>query len=117
MKTFFEMMKILEQENEQSPKPVGPEQGDQEDVRGTPDQVQSVEPTVSVDNTETPGDLKHYMFFGNLKVMKNKIEEILSMDAHKIDEMLADGHDWACDHVSTSRDDIEEVYNWIVGTK
>jgi len=31
--------------------------------------------------------------------------------------MLADGHDWANDHISTSRDDVEEVYNWITGNR
>lgn len=115
MKTFFEMMRILEQDNEQLTKNTKqePVQGPKEEPQ-EPDQ--SMEPEAGVNNAETPGDLKHYMFFGNLKVMKNKIEEILSMDAHKIDEMLDDGHDWASDHISSSRDDVEEVYNWIIGT-
>lgn len=119
MKTFFEMIKILEQDNEQLTKNINqePVQGPTEEPAQEPAQEpdQSMEPEAGVDNTETPGDLKHYMFFSNLKVMKNKIEEILSMDAHEIDEMLSDGHDWASDHISSSRDDVEEVYNWITG--
>lgn len=55
---------------------------------------------------------KHYMFFSSLESMKEKIEEILKMDKTKLDRML-DGHDWASDHIASSRDDIEEVYNWI----
>ena len=27
--------------------------------------------------------------------------------------MIEDGHDWAADHIATSKDDVEEVYNWI----
>jgi hypothetical protein len=58
--------------------------------------------------------LKHYMFFSNLKNMRDKIEEILKVDPIMIDKALSDGHDWASDHVSTSRDDIEEVHNWVM---
>jgi len=57
--------------------------------------------------------LKHYMFFANLKNIKKKVEEILQMDPHVIDKALSDGHDWANDHVATSKDDIEEVHNWV----
>jgi hypothetical protein len=30
-----------------------------------------------------------------------------------IDSELGKGHDWASDHITSSRDDIEEVFNWI----
>ena len=56
--------------------------------------------------------LKHYMFFSNLVVIKQRIDELISMDRHELDAMLEDGHDWAADHIATSKDDIEEVYNW-----
>ena len=61
-------------------------------------------------------EIKHYMFFSNLKSIKEKVDKLLEMDPREVDAMLSDGHDWASDHVSTSRDDIEEVYNWIVGS-
>ena len=63
--------------------------------------------------SKSNGDLKHYMFFSNLKTIKNKVDELLSMDLSKIDQMIEDGHDWASDHIATSKDDVEEVYNWI----
>ena len=65
------------------------------------------------DANNSNGELKNYMFFSNLKIIKNKAEELLAMDQAKIVEMLENGHDWASDHISTSRDDVEEVYNWI----
>lgn len=65
------------------------------------------------DASESNGSLKNYMFFSNLKIIKEKAEELLNMDLEKIDQMIEDGHDWASDHISTSRDDVEEVYNWI----
>lgn len=53
-----------------------------------------------------------YMFFQNLKQIKNQCDELLSMDSNQIDNVLKSGHDWASDHISTSKDDIEEVYNF-----
>jgi len=55
---------------------------------------------------------EHYMFFENLKIIKNGVEELLKMDKDKIEAMLSNGHDWANDHISTSKDDVEEVYNF-----
>ncbi len=60
-------------------------------------------------------DLKHYMFFQNLMTIKHYLEEIMSMDKKKVDELLSNGHDWAVDHLSTSTDDIAEVTNWLRG--
>lgn len=62
-------------------------------------------------------EIKNYMFFNSLRNMKEKIDHLLKMDPHEIDGMLSDGHDWANDHIATSRDDVEEVYNWITGRK
>lgn len=55
----------------------------------------------------------YYMFFQNLEQIKKQCEELLMMDKNMIDNILKNGHDWAADHVSTSKDDIEEVYNFI----
>jgi hypothetical protein len=62
---------------------------------------------------EAKNDIKHYMFFSNLHTIKEKVDKLLSMDQKRIDKMLDDGHDWAAEHVATSKDDLEEVYNWI----
>lgn len=55
---------------------------------------------------------QHYMFFQNLLSIKHYIEEILSMDPDQVDDLLKNGHDWACDHIATSKDDIQEVVEW-----
>ena len=56
---------------------------------------------------------EHYMFFANLENMHRMCKEMLEMDKDKIDHILSDGHGWAVDHVSTSKDDVEEVYNFL----
>lgn len=55
----------------------------------------------------------YYMFFQNLKQIKSQVDSLLSMNETEIDEILKSGHDWASDHISTSKDDIEEVYNFL----
>jgi hypothetical protein len=58
-------------------------------------------------------ELKNYMFFGNLKTIKRCIDKIMAMDPAEIDELLCNGHDWAEDHITTSKDDVEEVCNFL----
>ncbi len=55
-----------------------------------------------------------YMFFQNLKQIQQDIQSILNMDQTVVSNLLKDGHAWAIDHVATSKDDIEEVANWLV---
>jgi hypothetical protein len=56
---------------------------------------------------------EHYMFFENLKIIKAAVDEMLQMDETMVDQILSNGHDWAEDHISTSKDDVEEVYNFL----
>lgn len=55
----------------------------------------------------------NYMFFSNLKQIHRMAEEILGMDKSAVDEILTNGHAWAVDHIATSKDDIEEVCNFL----
>jgi hypothetical protein len=59
-------------------------------------------------------ETQNYMFFGNLQTMKRLINEMLEMDESKVDEILKE-HNWALDHIATSKDDIEEVFNFLAG--
>jgi hypothetical protein len=60
-------------------------------------------------------ETNNYMFFGNLKTIKRLVDELLEMDESKVDAILSDGHNWAVDHIATSKDDIEEVFNFLAG--
>jgi hypothetical protein len=64
-------------------------------------------PKTSTDN------VRHYMFFQNLKTIKTHIDMMMSLDPSAIDELLGNGHDWAADHIATSKDDVEEVCGWL----
>jgi hypothetical protein len=58
------------------------------------------------------GESLNYMFWQNLKTINHASGELLEMNQQEIDEMCANGHAWAVDHISTSSDDIEEVYHF-----
>jgi hypothetical protein len=70
-------------------------------------------PNFNSTTNEGHDEMTNYMFFQNLASIKHYIEEIMSMDKKSIDAMISDGHDWAVDHVATSKDDIEEVAGWL----
>lgn len=55
----------------------------------------------------------NYMFWQNLKGIHDDATEILGMDQQQVDALIADGHQWALEHVITSKDDVEEVYHFI----
>ena len=63
---------------------------------------------------ESHHDLNHYMFFGNLETIKRYVDAMLEMDPVTVNEILDSGHDWAADHIATSKDDIEEVANFLM---
>ena len=55
----------------------------------------------------------NYMFFQNIKTICDAAKDIMEMDKDTVDEILSNGHDWASDHIATSNDDVEEVYNFL----
>lgn len=59
-------------------------------------------------------DIKHYMFFGNLKTIKRNAEMILSMDPEYVDSIIYNGHDWASDHVSVANDNLDQVADFLM---
>lgn len=54
----------------------------------------------------------NYMVIQNLKQIIRNVNEILDMDEEKLLELMGH-HPWAVDHLATSKDDIEEVYNFL----
>jgi hypothetical protein len=56
----------------------------------------------------------NYMFFGNLKTIKKYVDAMLQMDPRHVQSILSDGHDWAADHIATSKDDIQEVGDFLM---
>jgi hypothetical protein len=63
---------------------------------------------------EEQRDTPNYMFFGNLEQMKRQIDELMSIDPQQIDQLLQNGHDWADDHISKSKENLDHVYEFFM---
>jgi hypothetical protein len=55
-----------------------------------------------------------YMFFSNLEQMKRQCETLLEMDQEQIESILNNGHDWAQDHISESKNNMDQVFDFIM---
>jgi len=56
----------------------------------------------------------NYMFFSNLEQIKRQCEALLEMDPNMIDEIIQDGHDWADDHVSEAKNNMDQVFDFLM---
>lgn len=56
----------------------------------------------------------NYMFFSNLEQMKRQCELLLELDPNKVDEILMNGHDWADDHISSAKENIDQVFDFMM---
>lgn len=55
-----------------------------------------------------------YMFFSNLEQMKRQCELLLDLDENEIESILEDGHDWAQDHIAEAKNNIDQVFDFIM---
>ena len=60
------------------------------------------------------GRTENYMFFSNLEQMKRQIEILMRMDPTSIDMILQNGHDWADDHISEAKTNMDQVFDFIM---
>jgi hypothetical protein len=60
---------------------------------------------------------ENYMFFSNLKQIARQCQMLLEMDEEMIDQILQDGHDWADDHVSEAKTNMDQVFDFIMNEK
>jgi len=60
------------------------------------------------------GRTENYMFFSNLKQMKRQIEILMEMDPMVIESLLQNGHDWADDHVTEAKTNMDQVFDFIM---
>jgi hypothetical protein len=58
-----------------------------------------------------------YMFFQNLEQMKRQCEMLLQMDESMIESLLNNGHDWADDHISEAKNNMDQVFDFIMNEK
>ena len=60
------------------------------------------------------GEIENYMFFSNLEQMKRQIEILMQIDPNTIEMILQNGHDWADDHISEAKNNMDQVFDFIM---
>jgi hypothetical protein len=55
-----------------------------------------------------------YMFFSNLEQIRRQCDILLEMDENQVKEILENGHDWAQDHIATSKESIDQVFDFLM---
>lgn len=64
--------------------------------------------------TEEEHGSSRYMFFSNLEQMKRQCELLLDLDESMVEEILENGHDWAQDHISEAKNNMDQVFDFLM---
>jgi hypothetical protein len=60
---------------------------------------------------------ENYMFFGHLAQIKRQCEMLLKMNPDMIDDIISNGHDWADDHVTEAKTNMDQVFDFFMNEK
>lgn len=64
-------------------------------------------------NEESRGN--NYMFFSNLTQMRRQLDIMIKeFDPNKVNDILNDGHDWADDHITEAKVNIDQVFDFFM---
>jgi len=56
----------------------------------------------------------NYMFFSNLEQIHRQSKLLMELDQQKVNEVLNNGHDWADDHVTVSKENLSQVFDFMM---
>lgn len=55
-----------------------------------------------------------YMFFSNLEQIRRQCDLLLELNHDEIESVLDDGHDWAQDHVAEAKNNMDQVFDFLM---
>ena len=55
-----------------------------------------------------------YMFFSNLEQMRRQCDLLLDLDEEMVESIFENGHDWAQDHISEAKNNMDQVFDFIM---
>lgn len=56
----------------------------------------------------------NYMLFSNLEQIKRQAELLLDLPKEVVEGFLQNGHDWADDHISKSKENLDHVFEFMM---
>jgi len=83
-------------------------------VRLTETDLTRIVKRVVKENEMTEEGSNRYMFFSNLQQMKRQCEYLLDFDEEQVEEILNNGHDWAQDHISEAKNNMDQVFDFLM---
>jgi len=57
---------------------------------------------------------ERYMFFSNLEQMRRQCDLLLNFDRSEVESILDNGHDWAQDHISEAKNNMDQVFDFMM---
>lgn len=57
---------------------------------------------------------ERYMFFSNLEQMRRQCDLLLDFDRNTVESILDNGHDWAQDHISEAKNNMDQVFDFMM---
>jgi hypothetical protein len=57
---------------------------------------------------------ERYMFFSNLQQIRRQCDLLLDLDESMIESILDNGHDWAQDHISEAKNNMDQVFDFLM---
>jgi len=79
-------------------------------IKLTEAQLKKVVSNIIQENQPT----ENYMFFGNLQQIHRQCEMLMKMDPQELDQIIQNGHDWADDHVSEAKNNMDQVFDFFM---
>jgi hypothetical protein len=64
--------------------------------------------------SEADNSTENYMTFSNLQQLKRQIDMLLELDENVVDKIIQNGHDWADDHISTAKENLDQVFDFMM---
>lgn len=59
-------------------------------------------------------NVSNYMFFGNIEQMHRQLGLLLELDPQMVDSIIQDGHDWADEHISEAKTNVDQVFDFMM---
>ena len=60
---------------------------------------------------------QRYMFFSNLEQMRRQCDILLDFDRNMVESILDNGHDWAQDHIAEAKNNMDQVFDFLMNEK
>jgi len=79
-------------------------------IKLTEAQLKKVVSNIIQENQPT----ENYMFFSNFQQIHRQCEMLMKMDPQELDQIIQNGHDWADDHVSEAKNNMDQVFDFFM---